>query len=62
MRRLGALETKPVPENQVSPTLGYTYYQTMNHLIEECPVYLAHQMLPKHMNATFARPNNNPYS
>ena len=25
-------------------------------------LFLAHQILPEHMNAAFARPNNNPYS
>jgi len=34
----------------------------MNHVFEECPVYLARQMLPEHMNAAFTRPTNNPYS
>jgi len=66
MRRLEALETKePVPVNQVSPTqtltLGCTYYQGMNYVFEECPIFLAHQILPEHMNVAFSRPNNNPY-
>jgi len=34
----------------------------MNHVFEECPVFLAHQTLPEHMNAAFTRPANNPYS
>ena len=49
MRRLEALETKePVLVNQVSPTpsAGYTYCQDMNHVFEECPVFIAHQTLP----------------
>ena len=50
--------------NQVSPTpsTGYTYCQTMNHVFEKCPVFLAHQMLPKNMNAAFTRPTDNPYT
>ena len=50
MRRLEVLETKdPVSINQVGPTpsVGCTYCQAMNHVFEECPVFLAHQMLPK---------------
>jgi len=50
--------------NQVSPTqstsAGCIYCQAMNHVFEEYPIFLAHQMLPEHTNATFARPNNNP--
>ena len=66
MRRLEALEIKKtISVNQVSPkqtpTLGYTYYQVMNHVFEEYPVILAHQMLLEHMNASFSQPNNNPY-
>ena len=34
----------------------------MNHVFEECPVFLAHQMLPEHINVAFTRPVNNPYS
>ena len=46
VRRLEALETKePSPVNQVSlnqfPTSGCTYYQAMNHVFEECPVFQA---------------------
>ena len=51
MRRLEALETKElVSVNQISPTpsAGCTYCQAMNHVFEECPVFLAHQMLPEH--------------
>ena len=33
----------------------------MNHVFEESPIFLAHQMLPEHMNAAFARPKNNLY-
>jgi len=65
MRRLEALETKePVSVNQVSPTpsTGCTYCQAMNHVFEECPVCLTHQILPEHMNAAFTRPANNPYA
>ena len=65
MRRLEALEIKePVSVNQVSPTpsAGCTYCQAMNHVFEKCPVFLAHQTLPEHMNATFTRPANNLYS
>ena len=66
MRSLDALEIKKsVMVNQVSPTqstsTGCTYYQVMNHVFEECPVFLAHQVLPEYMNVAFARPNNNPY-
>ena len=65
MRRLEALEIKePVSVNQVSPTpsVSYTYYQAMNYVFEECPVFLYHQLLPKNINATFTRPTNNPYT
>ena len=65
MRRLEALETKePVSVNQVSltPSAGCTYCQDMNHVFEECPVFIAHQTLPEHMSAAFTRPANNPYS
>jgi len=50
--------------NQVSPTpsMGCTYCQAMNHVFEECPVFLVHQMLHKNMNATFIRPANNSYA
>jgi len=66
-RRLEALETKdPVQVKQVSltqpPIAGCTYCQVMNHVFKECPVYLAHQILPEHMNATCARPILNLYS
>ena len=64
MQRLEAKESVSV--SKVSPTLppmaGCTYYQAMNHVFEECPVLLAHQMLPEHMNAAFAKPTNNLYS
>ena len=59
MRRLEALETKePVSVNQVSPipSAGCTYCQGMNHVFEECPIFLAHQTLHKHMNAAFTIP------
>ena len=50
---------------QVSPTqsiyAGCTYCQTMNHVFEECHIFLAHQTFPEPMNAAFARPINNPY-
>jgi len=65
MRRLEAIEFRnPVSVNQVGPTspAGYTYCQAMNHVFEECPVFMAHQILPKHTNATLSRPTNNPYS
>ena len=65
MRKLEALETKePVSMNQVSPTpsAGCTYCQDMNHVFEECPIFIAHQTLPEHMSAAFTRPANNPYS
>ena len=48
IRRLEAIETKnPISVNQVSliPFAGCTYYQTMNHVFEECPAFMAHQML-----------------
>jgi len=48
-RRLEVLETKdPISINQVSPTLsaGYTYCQVMNHVFEEYPIFMAHQILP----------------
>jgi len=52
--------------NQVSPiqsiSAGCTYCQGMNHVFEECPIFLAHQTLLKPMNATFARPTKNLYS
>jgi len=54
MQRLEALETKePVSMNQVSPTpsAGCTYCQAMNHMFEECLVFIAHQTLPEHMSA-----------
>jgi len=46
MRRLEALKTKePAPVNQVSPsqvsTPGCTYFQVMNHVFEECAIFLA---------------------
>ena len=59
MRRLEALETKePVSVNQVSPTLSAscTYCQAMNHVFEECPVFIAQQTLPEHMNAASQGP------
>ena len=62
MQRLEALETKEsVSVNQVSPTpsASCTYYQAMNHVFEECPVFIAHQTLPEHMSAAFTRPTNN---
>ena len=65
IRRLEAIELKdPISVNQVSPTTpaGCTYCQVMNYVFEECPVFIAHQMLPKHMNTAFSRPTNNPYS
>jgi len=67
MRRLELLEAKePVLVNQVSPpqvsTPGCTYYQAMNHVFEECLVFLADQMLPNHMNAVFSWPHNNSFS
>ena len=34
----------------------------MNHVFEKCPVFLAHQTLPEHINAAFIKPANNPYS
>jgi len=66
-RRLEGLEIKePSPVNQVSPnqfsTLGCTYYQAMNHVFEECPVFQAQQQYPELMNTAFLRPNNNPYA
>ena len=66
-QRLEALKTKdPASVNQVSPKqstfAGCTYCQTMNHVFEECLVFLAHQTLSESMNAAFARPTNNPYS
>jgi len=64
---LEALETKDsVLVNQVSPiqsiSAGCTYCQGMNHVFEECPIFLAHQTLLELMNATFARPTENLYS
>ena len=58
-RRMKALETKePVLVNQVNPnqllTPSCTYYQAMNHVLEECPVFHAQQMLSEHMNATYS--------
>jgi len=64
MQRLEAKESVSV--SKVSPTLppmvGCTYCQAMNHVFEECPVLLAHQMLPEHMNAAFTKLTNNSYS
>ena len=67
MRRLEALDTRePVPVNQVSPNLfltsGCTYYQAMNYVFEECPIFQAQQMCPDKMNAAFTRPNDNLYA
>ena len=53
MQRPEAIElTNPVSVNQVSPTspTGCTYCQAM--MFKECPVFMANQMLPEHMNAT----------
>ena len=64
MRRLEAIESKDyVSVNQVSPTppAGYTYYQVMNHVFKEYPIFLAYQMLPEPMNVIFTRPTNNLY-
>ena len=66
-QKLEALETKdPVSVNQVSPTQSptadCTYCQAMNHVFEECLIYLANQILLEHMNAAFAGPTNNLYS
>jgi len=33
----------------------------MNHVFEECHIFLAHQTLPGPMNVAFARPTNNLY-
>ena len=65
MRRLETFKTKElVFVNQVSltPSASCTYCQDMNHVFEECPVFIAHQSLPEHMSAAFIRPANNPYS
>ena len=67
MQRLEAIETKRlVPVSQVSPTLssttGCTYCQAMNHVFEECPIFLTYQTLPEPMNEAFANSTNNPYS
>ena len=67
MRRLELLEARePNSVNQVNPTQvinpGCTYYHALTHLFEECPAYQAQQMFPENMNATYARPNYNPYS
>ena len=65
MRRLEALKTKdPVFVNQVgsTPSAGCIYCQVMNHVFEEYPLFMAHQMLPEYMNTIFSRPTNNPYS
>jgi len=66
-RRVEVLKTKePSPVNQVSPnqflTPDYTYYQAMNYVFEECPMFQAQQQYLESMNAVFSRPNNNPYS
>ena len=63
----GVTKTKdPATVNQVNPTqstfTGCTYCHPTNHVFEKCFVYLAHQLLLEHMNAAFAKPNNNPYS
>jgi len=67
MIRLELLEAKEESMvNQVNPpqmlNLGCSYCHALNHIFEECPVFLAQQMLLDNMNATFARPNNNLYS
>ena len=65
MRRLEAIEIKDSAFlNQVSPTpsAGCTYCQVMNYVFEECPVFMAHQILPENMNAAFSKPINNLYS
>jgi len=52
MWKLEAIELRnPVSLNQVSLTLpaGCTYCQVINHMFEECPVFIAHQILPEHM-------------
>ena len=66
-RKLENLETEePSPVNQVSPnqfsTPGCTYYQAMNHVYEEYPVFQAQQHFSEPMNAAFSRPNNDPYA
>jgi len=67
LRRLEVLETKePVLVNQVSPnqfsTPGCTYYQAMNYVFEECPMFQAQQQFSEPINATFLRPSNNSYA
>ena len=64
--RLELLEAKEQMINEVNPPQmsnpGCTYCHALNHIFEECPDYLAQQMLSDNMNVAFARPNNNPYS
>ena len=71
MRKIESLETKfetlgtrEQVVNQINPALpaGCTYYQSMSHVMEECPIFLTQQGVPEHSNAAFDRPANNPYS
>ena len=67
MRRIEALETKdPATANQINPPQihnpGCLYCQAPNHIFEECPVFQTHQLPLEHMNATYSRPQKNPYS
>ena len=65
MQRIEALETKgPVSTKQVclTPSTGCTYCQATNHVFDEYPVFLVHQMLPEYINAAFTRPANNSYT
>ena len=65
MRRLEVIELRnSVSVNQVCPTslAGCTYCQAIIHVLEECLVFMTHQMLSEHTNATFSRPTNNLYS
>jgi len=57
---LEAIETKePVSINQVSlnqfSNSDCTYYQSMNYVFEECPIFYAQQIYLNPMNATFSR-------
>ena len=66
-RRLELLDAREQNSvNQTNPpqmtNLSCTYYHALTHIFEECPVYLAQQMLPDGMNRAFTRPNFNPYS
>ena len=67
MRIIEALETKERAKiNKINLpqtyNAGCTYFQAVNHVFKEYLVFQAHQILPEHINATYSRPQNNPFS